>query len=367
MRTPDQHAASPFVPVIMAGGRGQRFWPLSTVDRPKQFLDLERRGRSMLQATFDRLLPLAGVPERVYVATGSRYVPLVREQLPELPGSNVIVEPTGRDSAPAVALASLAISERLGDVTLGFFASDHRIEDEAAFHAAVRSAIALAEAEAGLVTLGITPTRAATAYGYIELGARVGPGHRVRRFVEKPNADKAAAYVAAGTFAWNAGIFVWRSDAILRELDVFALDIVGPLRAAIAQRRLSEVFPTLPARSIDYAVMEHTERAFVVPVDCGWDDVGDWVALERVLHSGAGEASGAAPNTVVGRHVAFEASGNLVYTEHEDDVVVTVGVHDVVVVKRGNTVLLVAKDRLDEVKAVLSDEQLSPKRPGGDA
>jgi mannose-1-phosphate guanylyltransferase len=304
--------ATDFAAVIMAGGRGQRFWPLSTVDRPKQFLDLERRGRTLVQATYDRLLPLTGTPERVFVATGSRYVGIVCEQLPELPPGNVIVEPTGRDSAPAVALASLTIHERTGGATLGFFASDHRIGDEPAFQAAVRSAIRLAEAEDGLVTLGITPTRPATGYGYIERGDPVPPGFRVRRFVEKPNATKAEAYLRAGAFVWNAGIFVWRSDVILRELDALAPDLMTPLRQAIDERRLAEAFPTLPATSVDYAVMERTERAFVVPVDCGWDDIGDWVALERLLQ-GDGLADGA--NTVVGKHVAFEASGNIVYTE----------------------------------------------------
>ena len=242
------------------------------------------------------------------------------------------------------------------DVTLGFFASDHRIEDDAAFHVAVRDAITLAEREEGLVTLGIAPTRAATAYGYIERGQELAPGFRVKRFVEKPNADKAAAYLAAGSFVWNAGIFVWRSDVILRELDALAPEIMVPLRAAIIERRLAEVFPALPATSIDYAVMERTERAFVVPVACGWDDIGDWVALERLLERGA---AGDGPNTVVGKHVAHEASGNIVYTEDDDDVIVMVGVHDLVVVKRGNTVLLVAKDKVDAVKAVLADERLT--------
>ncbi len=354
--TPD---AAALVPVIMAGGRGQRFWPLSTVDRPKQFLDLERSGRTLLQATFDRLLPLAGSAERVFVATGQRYVALVREQLPELPVDNVIVEPTGRDSAPAVGLASLTIHERTGGATLGFFASDHRIEDERAFHAAVRAAMQLAEGHDGLVTLGITPTRAATAYGYIERGERVGPGFRVRRFVEKPNAAKAAAYLADGSFVWNGGIFIWRSDVILAELDALAPQIMAPLRSAVRDGTLDAVFADLPATSIDYAVMERTERAFVVPVDCGWDDIGDWVALERLLQ---GTKGGDGPNTVVGRHVAFEASGNIVYTEGDDDVIVTVGVHDLIVVKRGNTVLLVAKDKVDDVKVVLGDERLAPGR-----
>jgi mannose-1-phosphate guanylyltransferase len=340
----------------MAGGQGQRFWPLSTVDRPKQFLDLERAGRTMIQATFDRLLPLAGTPDDVFVATASRYVALVQEQLPDVPAENVIVEPIGRDSAPAIALASLTIHARRGDATVGFFSSDHRIEDVPAFHAAVRHAITLAEGNLGLVTLGITPTRPATAYGYIEMGQRVGVGFRVRRFVEKPDAVHVRGFVESGALGWNAGIFVWRNATILNELERHAPDIVVPLRRALADGELATVFPTLPSRSIDYAVMEHTERAYVVPVECGWDDVGDWVALERLLQAG-GPVTNA--NTVVGSHVGFEASGNIVYTWTSEDVVVTVGVHDLVVVKKGNTVLLVAKDRLDALKSVLRDEALA--------
>lgn len=344
------------LPVIMAGGQGQRFWPLSTVERPKQFLDLERTGRTLIQATFDRLLPLAGTPDRVFVATARRYVELVRDQLPEVPAENVIVEPTGRDSAPAIALASLTIHQRFGGATVGFFSSDHRITDVAAFQSAVRDAIGIAEGNIGLVTLGITPTRPATGYGYIEMGQRVGPAYRVRRFVEKPDVVHAQGFVDAGTFAWNAGIFVWRTETILRELERHASDILVPLRRALADGTLGSVFPELPARSIDYAVMEHTERAYVVPVECGWDDVGDWVALERLLNVGG---AGAATNTVVGSHVGYEASGNIVYTEDGEDVIVTVGVHDLVVVKKGNTVLLVAKDRLDSLKSVLREAALA--------
>jgi mannose-1-phosphate guanylyltransferase len=340
-----------FTAVIMAGGQGQRFWPLSTADRPKQFLDLERSGRTLLQATYDRLLPLTGTPERVYVATAARYLALVREQLPGLPAGNLLIEPTGRDSAPAIALASLAIHERTGGATLGFFSSDHRIGDVPAFHTAVVHAIDLAEAEDGLVTLGIAPTHPATAYGYIERGEPVAPGYRVRSFVEKPNAERARAYLDAGRYQWNAGIFVGRSDAILRELDAHAPDIMVPLRAAAAERRIDAVFPTLPKISIDFAVMERTDRAFVVPVACDWDDIGDWVALERLLERDADA------NTVVGTHLGFEASGNIVYTEGADDVIVTVGVHDLVVVKRGDTVLLVAKDRVGDLKKMMADER----------
>jgi len=342
----------PFAAVIMAGGQGTRFWPLSTPERPKQFLDLERTGRTLLQATYDRLLPLTGGPQGVYVATAARYRDLVREQLPDLPLDQLLVEPSPRDSGPAVAFAALTIHRRTGGATLGFFSSDHRIADADAFRAAVRRAIVLAESERGLVTLGIAATHASTAYGYIQRGEAVADAFRVARFVEKPNADRARQYLADGGFDWNAGIFVWRSDVILEELAEHAPDIAGPLLAA-ADDALDDIFPTLPRRSIDYAVMEHTRRAFVVPVDCGWDDIGDWVALERLL------ARDADANTVVGTHVGLEASGNVIYTDGPDDVVVTVGVHDLVVVKQGDTVLLVAKDRIGELKRVLGDERLA--------
>jgi len=350
-----------FTAVIMAGGQGQRFWPLSTADRPKQFVDLERTGRTLLQATYDRLLPLTGGPERLFVATTVRYLALVREQLPEVPLANVLIEPTARDSAPAIALASLAIHARDGGTTLGFFPSDHRVAAAPAFHAAVRQATELAERERGLVTLGIAPTRPSTAYGYIELGERVGGGHRVARFVEKPNAARARAYLDGGRHLWNAGIFVWRSDVVLAELDTHAPDLMRPLRRATEERRIDEVFPTLPRISIDYALMERTEHAFVVPVDCGWDDIGDWVALERLLERDDDA------NTVVGQHVGLEASGNIVYTDGPDDVVALLGVHDLIVVKRGNTVLLLAKDRVADLKRLLDDERLSsgPGPPAG--
>src|SRR5690606_34359541 len=153
----------------MAGGQGQRFWPLSTAEKPKQFLDLDKNGRTLIQATFDRLLPLTGSVERVFVATAARYVDLVREQLPDLPSDNLLVEPTPRDSAPAIALTCLALHERLGEVVVGFFSSDHRIGGSD-FTATTQRAIAVAAAEDGLVTIGIRPTRPATGYGYIEIG-----------------------------------------------------------------------------------------------------------------------------------------------------------------------------------------------------
>jgi mannose-1-phosphate guanylyltransferase len=334
---------------------GQRFWPLSTPERPKQFVDLERSGRTLLQATFDRLLPVTEHLGMVYVATAARYVNLVREQLPDLPGSNLLIEPVARDSGPAIALAMLAIQERHPDAIAGVFSSDHRIADVGAFQAAVRNTAAMAQRHDGLVTIGIKPTHPATGYGYIEVATPLEHGFRVRSFVEKPTLERAQSYLDAGTYLWNAGIFVWRPRTLLAELERYAPKILLPLRDAVERRALAQVFPQLPRISIDYALLEHSDRVFTVPGDFGWDDIGDWVALERLLGRDVEDPL----NTVVGRHVGHHAAGNIVYTEDPNDVIVTVGVQDLIIVKRGNTVLLVRKDRIAEIKDVLADARLA--------
>lgn len=343
------------VAVVMAGGRGQRFWPLSTDAKPKQFLDLERCGRTLLQATFDRILPLVGTPDRIIVATAARYEAMVCEQLPELPPGNVIIEPVGRDSAPAIALASLLVRSRFGDVTTAVFSSDHRVGDGAAFCTTLRTAFDIAESERGLVTVGITPTRAATGYGYIETGDPCGDGFRVRAFEEKPTQRRAESYLAGGRHLWNAGIFVWSVDVALAELDRHAPKLMRPLRSAFEAGRVAEEFGELPKISIDYALMERTDRAYVVPGSFDWDDVGDWVALERYLPDSNRDGT----NTVIGRHVGLDATGNVLYTESDEDVIVTLGIENLIIVKRGNTLLLARKDRMQDIKTLLADERMA--------
>jgi mannose-1-phosphate guanylyltransferase len=378
-----------FKAIIMAGGKGQRFWPLSTEDKPKQFLDLERCGRSLLQGTYDRLLPLTGGANNVFIATGQQYVELIKEQLPEIPEDNLIIEPVGRDSAPAVAYASLVIQERFGDAIIGFFPSDHRIGKPDTFRATLARAINLADKTKGLLTIGINPDRPATGYGYIQAGGEVGEGFHVKKFAEKPNVNKAKTYLASGNFFWNAGIFVWHTDAIISELDAHAPYLTQPLRDAMQatpldhqnnhptnlnpqainhqsnyqnqneakearEEVINRVFPTLKKISIDFAVMEYTKKAYVIPGDFDWDDIGDWVALERLLSKNNEDT-----NTVVGRHVGLETHANIIYTENPEDVIVTLGVKDLVVVKRGNTILLMHKDRVQDIKKLLEDSRIS--------
>jgi mannose-1-phosphate guanylyltransferase len=339
----------------MAGGKGQRFWPLSTSDKPKQFLDLEQTGRTLLQSTFDRLLPLVSSSSSIFVATALRYFDLVRGQLPQLPVANILIEPEARDSAAAVAYASLIVHQRHPDAIVGFFSSDHRIGNIKVFQDNVKSAIGLAQDTNGLITIGITPTRPATGYGYIQAAEAVHQnGYKVARFVEKPNLTKAQSYLDSGNYFWNAGIFVWSTATILEELRHHAPELMTPLEQAFKDNAVAEVFPRLKKISIDYAVMEHSQKVYVVPGNFEWDDIGDWVALERLLQRGNEEH-----NTVIGTHIGLETAGNIIYTGNPDDVIVTLGVENLVIVKQGNTLLLVHKDRVQDIKKLLEDERLA--------
>lgn len=346
--------ADQFAAVIMAGGSGQRFWPLSTAEKPKQFLDLEHCGRTLLQATYDRVLPLAGDSSHVFVITGERYASLIQEQLPFLPSSNLLLEPVARDTAPAMAFAALKLKARLGNPVMGIFPSDHRVGRTESFQQVLREAAGLARTTKGIITLGMKPDRPATGYGYIERGEALPQtsGYKVARFVEKPNLAKAQEYLATGNFSWNGGIFVCHVATLLEELKTFMPDLIGPLTSAHREGRVAEVFPKLPKLSIDYGVLEKTQRAYVVSADFDWDDVGDWQALERLLSSDANA------NTVIGQYVGLESSGNIIYTEDDDNVIVTLGLSDIVAVKRGRATLLVRKDRVQDIKRLLQDERL---------
>lgn len=342
-----------FVAVIMAGGKGQRFWPLSTEENPKQFLDLERTGRSLLQATYDRLLPLCGSVERLFVIAGDNLADKVREHLPELPEENLLLEPTGRDTAPAVALSAIALKDRFDNPVMGVFTADHRVGNVPAFRRSVRNAISLTKETNGLTTLGITPSYPATGFGYVQAGEPVGHGgYKVARFVEKPDLGTAERYLQDGSYYWNNGIFVWHVDTILDELAQHVPELVTTLQNAYDSGTVDEVFPHLEKISIDYAVLEKTEQAYMVPADYDWDDIGDWLALERLIPQAEGN------NTIVGQHIGLDTARNIVYTSHEHDMVVTLGVEDLVIVKRGDTVLVLRKDRVQDIKKLLKDERL---------
>lgn len=343
--------SAPFIPVILAGGKGERFWPLSRRSRPKQFLCLDGSGQSLLQATADRLLPLAGGWEKLLVITAAPIAQGVREQLPDLPASNLLIEPEGRDTAPAVAWGSLVIAEKYGpEAVIGFFPADHYIPDRAGFERTLKAAIAFAQTENAIVTLGIQPNEPATGYGYIEQGAPAGeenglPIYRVTRFTEKPDAQTAAQFIATGRFSWNSGMFFFRAGVVLAELARHAPQILTPL-----QTQGVGAYGTLEKKSIDYALMEKTDKAYVLPCDFLWDDLGDWNALERLKRDE--EA-----NTNLGNHWGLESQGCIVYNDDPEEVIVTLGLEDLVIVRDGKATLILPKNRAQDIKAALKSLQ----------
>ena len=345
--------------VIMAGGSGTRFWPASRRARPKQFLPIAGES-SMIAETVARLEGLVPL-ERVLVVTSGDLAPQVLECLPELPPENVLVEPVGRNTAPCVALAALEIERRSADSVHLVLPADHVIEPAASFRASLAAAVEEACREERLVTLGVRPTFPATGYGYIELAeelARHGDfsAHRAVRFVEKPDRERAETFLEAGSFLWNAGIFVWRTAVVLDALRTHAPEVVAPLAEAGRATGLEELYPTLPALPIDVAVMEQAENRSVLPIDYRWNDVGSWTSLPEVnvLDAAGNCASGG------GRHLALDARENIVYGE-PGSLTALVGVEGLVVVRAGDAVLVCPKERAQEVKAVV--ERLAEEGP----
>jgi len=343
------------IPVILAGGKGERFWPLSRKERPKQFLSLDGSGKSLLQATAERLLPLAGGWDNLWVITSALIADGVREQLPLLPEANLLVEPEGKDTAPAVAWATLEVSQRLGkEAVLGFFPADHWIGDQAAFQHTLEAATELATLEAAIVTLGIKPLYPATGYGYIEQGKEQGifadlPVYKVTRFTEKPDQNTAESFIATGGFSWNSGMFIFRGEIMLAELAIYS-----PEMLSLLQEKGKAAYADLEKKSIDYVLMEKTTLAYVLPANFGWDDLGDWNAIERLL-------KGDNLNVELANHVGLDTTGAIIYASDNDEFIVTIGLENLVIVRDKNVTLVVDKNRTQDIKQLLQVIKSNPK------
>lgn len=343
-------------PVILAGGKGERFWPLSRSQRPKQFLCLDGSSRSLLQATADRLIPLTNGWDSLWVITSSQIATGVREQLPQLPSDNLLIESLGRDTAAAVAWTSLEIKKRYGeDAVIGFFPADHWIANQEVFAHTLSAATELAANTPAIVTLGIKPTFPSTGYGYIEQGETIGsfnnlPAYHVNRFTEKPNRETAENFLSTKRYSWNSGMFIFRAGVVLEQLHLHAPEIIEPL-----EKHGPEIYLELPKKSIDYALMEKTNIAYVLPVEFGWDDLGDWNAIERLLKKED------TPNVEMATHIGMDTKGAIVYASNPEDVIVTIGLDDVVIVRDRNVTLVVKKDRTQEIKLVLKTIQSDPR------
>lgn len=344
--------------IIMAGGSGTRFWPMSRRLRPKQLLALFGE-QTMMAQTAERLRPLTG-DEGMLIVTGAHLVDGIQAALPSLPAENIIAEPVGRNTAPCIGLATHLIEHRAGqgeDPIIGVFAADHHVADPEGFRAAVAVAVEAASEPGVIVTLGIAPTRPETGYGYIQYQpeGEQGGAYPVNRFVEKPDRATAERYLASGDHLWNAGLFFFRASTMRQEIARQLPRMAERLDAIAAafddedggQSALARIFPTLESISIDYGVMEDAAHVKVVPADVGWNDVGHWAALPGLLEA---DDDG---NILRGDVIARDTRHTAAFNDRTDHLLAVVGVDDLVVVTTEDATLVVPRERAQQVRDIV--------------
>jgi mannose-1-phosphate guanylyltransferase len=353
--------ALPVCAVLLAGGRGTRFWPRSRIRTPKQLLNIAGR-ETMLRETLGRLSPLVS-PKNMWAVTNVEQAAAVRREMRGVPVSHILPEPTGRNTAAAIGLAAIHLAHEHGDALMMVLPSDGYVANAKAYRQVLRGAIDLAKLPGNLAVIGVPPTRAEIGYGYIERDAAVpqtaGPdAYEVRRFTEKPGKELAQDYVASGNYFWNAGVFVWRVSTFLRNLEQFLpstyfelvllKDAIGTRRYASMLRR---VYPKLENISVDYAIMEPAARpgsgckVFVIPAEVGWSDIGSWAAVHE-LH-----ATKPGTNVSAGPSFTLEAEGNYFWSPRK--FVAAIGVRDVVLVETDDAILLCSRERSQDVGKIV--------------
>ena len=351
-----------FYPVILAGGRGTRFWPLSRRRRAKQLLALDGK-QTMIQQTVARLLKL-GSPKQFWVITNEDLRREIARQLPRLPARQIIAEPLGRNTAPAIGLAAFLLARADPDAVIGMFPSDHVIENEERFHELLKRGIEIAAAGENIIVMGIRPTRAETGYGYIEAGAEMENGAlRVRRFTEKPDAEQAAGFLEAGNYFWNSGMFIWSARTLvnaLREHLPRTAPILEDIAAEYGTSKFGRVFRRLYPKceniSIDYAVLEprsaegeKDSNIYCLPADFGWNDLGSWTALHEHQSAKRNPKDG---NLISGKGVfTLDAEDNYIHAPGK--FVAAVGVKNVVVIETDDALLITTREKAQDVGKVV--------------
>ena len=338
--------------LIMAGGKGTRFWPLSTEEKPKQFLNLIGE-ETMIQMTINRIKPIIPI-ERIFVCTGEMYVDLVKEQLPELPERNIIIEPEGRNTAPCIALSAMVIDRYYKNSNMVVLPSDHLINDEEEFRNTLLAADSfIREKDEAIVTLGMNPTRPEVGYGYIKYSNEVLKSNdfrviKVDAFVEKPNLDTAKKYLREGNYLWNGGMFIWSINNIINQIKMYSPNTYNSLinimevREDKLQETINSNYENTEATSIDYAVLEKSKDVYVIPSNFGWDDVGSWEALDRYREK---DELG---NVLVGESKVVKANNNLVISSSNK--VVVEGLSDIYVIENDGKVLVGHKSNVANIK-----------------
>lgn len=341
--------------LIMAGGRGERFWPMSRAHLPKQFLSLTQDGKTMIQQTVERILPLVEM-EDIFVVTNVNYRELVKEQLPGLPHENILCEPMGKNTAPCIGLGAVHVAKKYQDAMMIVLPSDHIISYHKIFLQTLEDACDVAQEGENLVTLGMTPTYPETGYGYIKFNSNVQykRAYEVDCFVEKPDVNTAKRYIESEEYLWNSGMFIWKASSILHNIERLmpeTFEILTTIQSAIGTEReqtvVEEEYATFSSQSIDYGVMEKAKHIYILSGSFGWDDAGSWLAVSRV------NKSNEFGNVVFGNVVSVNTKNSII--QGQERLIATVGVHDLVVVDTQDAVLICHKDHTEEIKTVLQN------------
>lgn len=341
--------------LIMAGGRGERFWPRSRRNLPKQFLSLTDDGRTMIQLTVERILPLVDI-EDIYIATNKDYRQLALEQLPGIPEENILCEPIGRNTAPCIGLGAVHIAKKYEDAIMLVLPSDHLIKFTKMYQTTLRDACRIAEEGTNLVTIGIMPDYPETGYGYIKFDAKEpeGRAYRVDRFVEKPSLEAAKEYLAAEEYLWNSGQFIWKVSSILKNMKQYMPDTYSRLlriQEAIGtpeqEMVLDKEFREMESQSIDYGIMEKAKDIFILPGAFGWDDVGSWLAVGRI------KKTNELGNVVDGNIITVNTKNCIIQGGRK--LIAAVGLRDLIIVDTEDATLICEKDYTGDIKTVLEN------------
>ncbi|MCC8176887.1 MAG: mannose-1-phosphate guanylyltransferase [Bacteroidales bacterium] len=346
--------------VIMCGGIGSRFWPYSRANRPKQFIDFLGTGRSLLQMSYDRILPLVA-PENIIVVTNEQYAPMVAEQLPDIPDGNILLEPARRNTAPCVAWAAYHVLARDPEASLIVTPSDHLITRDREFEDSVTRGFEFVETHEALLTLGIQPTRPETGYGYIQVGEQVEPGIRkVKTFTEKPDLELAKVFVASGEFFWNSGIFLWKAATVVEAFRQLCPDVAtvfdkgaGLYATDKEAKFITENFPGCMSISVDYAIMEKASNVYVEIVNFGWNDLGTWSALYD--NSPKNRDANVTQRCSV---LAYNSSGNI-FAVNGQKLIVVSGLHDYIIADAGDVLLVCPMAEEQRIKQMVTDAKIA--------
>jgi len=340
--------------LIMAGGKGERFWPRSRTSLPKQFLSLTDDGKTMIQLTVERIRPLVDLEDR-YISTNEAYKSLVIEQLPGLPERNILCEPIGRNTAPCIGLGAIHISQKYEDAIMIVLPSDHLIKHNDIFINTFTESCKVAETADNLVTIGITPNYPETGYGYIKYNNKKedGNAYKVDKFVEKPSLEVAMEYLESGNYLWNSGMFAWKISTILGNFKKYMpetyeglMKIKAAIGTADENKVLVTEFPNLESQSVDYGIMEKAKNIYILSGNFGWDDVGSWLAVGRIKNVNE-------DNNVVNGNVVTVNTENCII-EGSEKLIATVGLRDIIIVDTPDAILISTKENSGEIKQILT-------------